>query len=162
MRNPEFSAAVGRAWRSVATWAIGIAVVGVIATGDVAAAAESLPFAAGSPQSMPTPMAGTLRVTLAMVLVLGALLAAAWFARRVRAVGGASTNALSILAQVSLGTRERAVLLRVGSFQVLVGVAPGNVRTLHVMEGGIDPEAATSADAARPTFKSMLLKSLGK
>jgi flagellar protein FliO/FliZ len=107
-------------------------------------------------------MAGTLRVTLAMFVVLGALFGAAWLARRVRGVGGASTGALTVLAQVSLGTRERAVLLRVGTLQVLVGVAPGNVRTLHVIDEAIEPDVAATPDAARPTFKSMLLKSLGK
>jgi flagellar protein FliO/FliZ len=107
-------------------------------------------------------MAGTLRVTVAMVVVLGTLLAAAWFARRVRAAGGASSSALTVLAQVSLGTRERAVLLRVGAFQVLVGVAPGNVRTLHVIDGIAEPDVAGPAEIAHPTFKSMLLKSLGK
>jgi flagellar protein FliO/FliZ len=162
LRSPKFSAAACRAWRSLAACAI------TLGTGDFAAAAESLPFAAGTAQTVPTPMAGTLRVTLAMVLVLGALLAAAWFARRVRGVGGASSNGLTVLAQVSLGTRERAVLLRVGAHQVLVGVAPGNVRTLHVIDGIAAPDLAgvagvvDSPDAARPTFKSMLLKSLGK
>ena len=155
MRSPKLSAAASRAWRSLAVCAI------ALGAGDFAVAAESLPFAAGTAQTVPTPMAGTLRVTLAMVLVLGALLSAAWFARRVRGVGGP-------LAQVSLGTRERAVLLRVGAFQVLVGVAPGNVRTLHVIDGVAEPDVAdgvgvaSSSDVARPTFKSMLLKSLGK
>jgi flagellar protein FliO/FliZ len=156
LRSPKFSAAACRAWRSVATWAI------ALGTGDFAAAAESLPFAAGSAQTAPTPMAGTLRVTLAMVLVLGALLAAAWLARRVRGAGAASSSGLTVLAQVSLGTRERAVLLRVGALQVLVGVAPGNVRTLHVIDGITEPDVAGPAEIARPTFKSMLLKSLGK
>jgi flagellar protein FliO/FliZ len=141
---------------SVPVWAI------ALGAGDFAAAAESLPFAAGSAQSAPTPMAGTLRVTLAMVLVLGALLGAAWLARRVRGAGAGSSSGLSVLATVSLGTRERAVLLRVGALQVLVGVAPGNVRTLHVIDGVIEPDVAVAPEDARPTFKSMLLKSLGK
>jgi flagellar protein FliO/FliZ len=153
LRSFKFSAA---AWRSIAAWAI------ALGAGDFAAAAESLPFAAGSAQAAHTPMAGTLRVTLAMVLVLGALLAAAWLARRVRGAGGASNSRLTVLAQVSLGTRERAVLLRVGAHQVLVGVAPGNVRTLHVIDGVLEPDVAGPAEIARPSFKSMLLKSLGK
>jgi flagellar protein FliO/FliZ len=156
LRSPKFSAAACRAWRLLATCAI------TLGAGDFTAAAESLPFAAGSAQSVPTPMAGTLRVTLAMILVLGALLAAAWFARRVRGVGGASSDRLTVLAQVSLGTRERAVLLRVGALQVLVGVAPGNVRTLHVIDRAAEPDIAEAPEIARPTFKSMLLKSLGK
>ena len=107
-------------------------------------------------------MAGTLRVTLAMVLVLGALLGAAWLARRVRGAGAAGSAGLAVLAQVSLGARERAVLLRVGAMQVLVGVAPGNVRTLHVIDGVVEPGVADPPEVARPTFKSVLLKSLGK
>jgi flagellar protein FliO/FliZ len=132
----------------------------------LACAAASTPFAAPAVPSVPGPAGGTLQVTVAMIVVLAAVLGAAWLVRRLRAVSGAPTSSLEVLAQVSLGTRERAVLLRVGDRQVLVGVAPGNVRTLHVV-------AATSAAAInaapsmpdgmpRPTFKSLLLKSLGK
>jgi flagellar protein FliO/FliZ len=129
-------------------------------------AAAATPFAAPAMQSIPGPAAGTLRVSIAMVLVLAALMAAAWMARRFRGAGGAATGSLEVLAQVSLGARERAVLLRVGDRQLLIGVAPGNVRTLHVMDGSasLAPAMATDAadSAARPTFKSLLLKSLGK
>ena len=33
-----------------------------------------------------------------------------------------------------MGTRERVVLLQVGDKQLLVGVAPGSIKTLHVLE----------------------------
>jgi flagellar protein FliO/FliZ len=137
---------------------------------DLACAAGT-PFAAPVAQSAPSTTGGTLRVTLAMILVLGAVMAAAWLARRLRGVSGASTSALEVLAQVSLGARERAVLIRVGERQVLIGVAPGNVRTLHVVEPSANAAlAATQAGAVlgmsdgppRPTFKSLLLKSLGR
>ena len=38
---------------------------------------------------------------------------------------------IEVLASAPLGQRERAVLLQVGEEQILVGVAPGNVTTLH-------------------------------
>jgi flagellar protein FliO/FliZ len=132
----------------------------------VACAAEPTPFAAPAIQSVPAPAAGTLRVTVAMFLVLAAVLAAAWLARRLRTVSGAPARGLEVLAQVSLGTRERAVLLRVGDRQVLVGVAPGSVRALHVMQAAVADDtnvAASTADSLpRPSFKSLLLRSLGK
>jgi flagellar biogenesis protein FliO len=61
-------------------------------------------------------------------------------------------------------------LIRVGERQLLIGVAPGNVRTLHVIDtptSGAAPvaigAAAPGADNfSRPGFKSLLLKSLGK
>ena len=41
---------------------------------------------------------------------------------------------LRVLGSASVGQRERIVLVEAGSEQLLVGVAPGSVRTLHVME----------------------------
>ena len=146
---------------------LGVAVV--LALGETLAHGADAPsFAVPGGQSATAPVVGTVRVTLAMILVLGAVLATAWLTRRMRAVGGASSAGIEVLAQVSLGARERAVLLRVNGRQVLVGVAPGNVRALHVLDSvAVDatatPEAAgATTDPSRPTFKSMLLKSLGK
>ncbi|MFI4866681.1 MAG: flagellar biosynthetic protein FliO [Steroidobacterales bacterium] len=136
-------------------------------------AASATPFAVPLQQSAPGPAGGLLRVVLALIVVLAAVLAAAWLTRRMRSFSGAGSGAnLEMLAQLPLGTRERAVLVRVGDAQVLIGVAPGNVRTLHVLERASLPQAgAIPSDAgatpagdsgARPTFKALLLRSLGK
>lgn len=108
---------------------------------------------------------GLMRVVIALLLVLGAIIAAGRLARRVRGVGGGSSSALQVLGQLSLGARERAVLIRVGEHQLLIGVAPGNVRTLHVFEQLLPlPQTSAPMDGAidRPSFKAILLKSLGK
>jgi flagellar protein FliO/FliZ len=136
-------------------------------------AASAAPFAAPVQQAAPSSTGGLLRVVLALLVVLAAVLAAAWLARRMRALsGGGGSSSLEMLAQLPLGTRERAVLVRVGDCQVLIGVAPGNVRTLHVLERPSSPMSAASRPdagaaqasegAARPTFRALLLKSLGK
>jgi flagellar protein FliO/FliZ len=140
-------------------------------------AVSATPFAAPVQQAVPGSAGGLLRVVVALVVVLAAVLAAAWLARRMRAFssGGGSAQ-LEMLAQLPLGTRERAVLVRVGDSQVLIGVAPGNVRTLHVMSSSQPASIARAADAvaarsagasagegiARPSFKALLLRSLGK
>jgi len=127
------------------------------------AAAAAMPFAEPSVPKVMSPAGGTLRVTVAMILVLGAVLGAAWLMRRMRSMTGSSAGALEVLAQVSLGTRERAVLVRVGEQQLLIGVAPGNVRTLHVLTVPMSAQPPTAiVDPQRPTFKSVLLRSLGK
>lgn len=136
-------------------------------------AASAAAFAAPLQQAPPSSASGLLRVILALLVVLAAVLAAAWLARRMRAFsGGAGSASLEMLAQLPLGTRERAVLVRVGDCQVLIGVAPGNVRALHVLErpstpmSAVPPPDATvaqpSGSAVCPTFKALLLKSLGK
>ena len=126
-------------------------------------------------QAMPGQAGSLVRVTVALIVVLAAVFAAAWFSRRMHGVGSSRHAALEVIAQLPHGPRERAVLVRVGTEQVLLGVASGNVRALHVLSAdaalrgsdasaglpAIDAGAATQA-MQRPTFKSMLLKSLGK
>ncbi len=104
-------------------------------------------------------------VTLALALVLAAIFGAAWLLRRVRGFGKPQGTALDILADLPVGTKERAVLIRVGARQILIGVAPGRVNTLHVLDEPVR-EVAMAADpvaaAERPSFRALLMKSLGK
>ena len=133
-----------------------------------AAAAAAAPFAAPTHDALPGPTGGLLRVLLALVAVLAAIFAAAWVSRRARGAGGARSSNLDVLAQLPLGPRERAVLIRVGERQLLIGVASGCIRTLHVLEPSAAAASGESAAAGgadvpqRPSFKALLLKSLGK
>jgi flagellar protein FliO/FliZ len=164
LNRPYQRATAGLAWRTTA------ALMFALGASHLAAAAENTPFAAVTAQGAPGAVGGTLRVTVAMIVVLCAVLVTAWFARRLRGASGAGASGLEVLGQVPLGTRERAVLIRVGERQLLIGVAPGNVRTLHVIDAPASGAAPVAIGAAapgadnfsRPTFKSLLLKSLGK
>jgi flagellar biosynthetic protein FliO len=128
-------------------------------------AASSTPFAAPQQIAPSSATGGFLRVIVALLVVLGAVIAAARLARRMRGLSGGSSSALEVLGQLSLGTRERAVLVRVGERQLLIGVAQGSVRTLHVFDDLVLPPAASGGPAtipSAPSFKALLLKSLGK
>jgi flagellar protein FliO/FliZ len=108
-------------------------------------------------------VSGLGEVTLALVVVLGAVFAFAWLVRRMRGFGSRVGNAIDVLADVPLGQKERAVLLKVGATQILVGVAPGRVNTLHVLAEPLDlskPVGAT--DDSRASFRAILMRSLGK
>jgi flagellar protein FliO/FliZ len=87
--------------------------------------------------SVPAPAAGLLQVTLSLIVVLAAVFAVAWVLRRYRALGGKTEAgaAITVIAERAVGPRERVVLLQVGSDRVLVGVAAGSVRALHVCAG---------------------------
>jgi flagellar protein FliO/FliZ len=75
----------------------------------------------------------TLRMVAGLVIVLGLLAATAWVSKRFRAGSSSRGGAIEILTGLSLGNRERVVLLKVGSDQVLVGISPSGLRTLHVI-----------------------------
>jgi len=127
-----------------------------------ATAGEVARFAAPAQFSAPAAATGTLRVVLALSLVLGAVFAAGWLLRRIRPVGGARSPELEILAQLSLGTRERAVLLRVGQQQLLVGVAAGCVQVLYQLPQSLPGDAPPAALKARPDFRELLRRSIGR
>ena len=120
-----------------------------------------------APQTAPATHAGALgglgEVTLALLLVLGAVFALAWLLKRARGLGSRAGGALDVLAQVPLGQKERAVLVRVGATQILLGVAPGRVNTLYVLPEPLDLTRAAGAPGVDGTtpFRA-LLRSLGK
>jgi flagellar protein FliO/FliZ len=141
----------------------GLCLVSILEAAETAAPAR---FAAPSvASSLPSGSAsGIGQVTFALLLVLAAVFGVALLVKRLRVVTGAGTNGIEVLAQTSLGAKERAVIVRVGGERLLLGVASGQVTLLQTLP----PEsAATSApgDAAvgqRPTFAALLKKSLGR
>lgn len=121
------------------------------------------PFAAAAHTAAPTGAGSLASVTFALLLVLAAIFAVAWVARRVRGIGNRVGNAIDVLADVPLGPKERAVLLKVGTEQVLIGVAPGRVSALHVLREPVEvAKAATATAPASTSFSALLKRSLGK
>ena len=119
------------------------------------AAASSLPSGGAS---------GIGQVTFALLLVLAAVFAVAWMLKRLRAVTGAGANGIEVLAQTSLGAKERAVIVRVGSERLLLGVASGQVTLLKSLPPeapGENPPPGTIV-FQKPNFAALLKKSLGR
>ncbi|MFZ5491910.1 MAG: FliO/MopB family protein [Pseudomonadota bacterium] len=100
----------------------------------------------------PSALAASGQMLVSLLLVLGLLGGLFVLLKRLQVRGGAG-GAIRVLAAQSLGTRERAVLVEVAGRQVLIGVAPGRVQTLLVLDGtpGVTGEApfAAALDAAR-------------
>lgn len=103
-----------------------------------------------------------LQVVLGLFLVVGLIIALAWVARRFGRFSVAGAGALRILGGLSIGQRERVVLIQVGEQQILLGVAPGRVQTLHVLAQPITPPAANTgsghggASGSGPRFAERL------
>ncbi len=75
-----------------------------------------------------------------LAAVLALILALGWAVRRFGRLPAGTKGAVRVLGGVALGARERAVLVAVGRTRLLLGVAPGQVRTLHVLPD--EPEVA--------------------
>ena len=117
-----------------------------------------------APAPHPTGIGGLGEVAFALIIVLAAIFLVAWLVRRMRIVGNRVGGAIDVLANVQLGQKERAVLLKVGTTQILIGVAPGQVNTLHVLTEPLEltkPPGETSGESGN-AFRTILMRSLGK
>ena len=86
------------------------------------------------------------QLTLGMLLVLGLIMGIAWVLKRTGRFQLAAGGGLRILGGLSMGARERVVLLQVGETQLLVGVAPGRVQTLHVLDKPLQSVSKTTTE----------------
>jgi len=143
-----------------------LALSGALCAGAAdAPAVTAHPFAAPQPASSVAPagLSGLGQVTFALLVVLATVFVVAWLARRMRSFGNRVGNALDVLADIPLGQKERAVLIKVGQTQILLGVAPGRVNTLHVLAEPIElARPVAGLPDQRPSFKALMLRSLGK
>jgi flagellar protein FliO/FliZ len=88
--------------------------------------------------------AGAIQMVLGLALVLALLIGSLWLLRRLSAGGGAGSGLLRVIGGVAVGPRERVVLVEVGETWLVLGVAPGQVSTLHQLPRAETPAAAAS------------------
>lgn len=119
-------------------------------TASVATPAPSLPDAPGG--------AGAIGgAVFALLLVVGLILALAWLAKRMPGVAGSTNAALRVVGSLSIGPRERVVVVAVGDTQLLLGVGPGGTRTLHTLSAPLPVD-----DSAPSPFANLLAQHFGK
>lgn len=144
------------------------AIDGAIAAADSSTTAEPGDAAAAPVAEAASPVAGPARATaivpgselesmtgplIRMVLSLTAVLAVlgvvAWLAKRFRG-GQLQGGLIQIVSGLSLGPKEKVVLLRVGEEEILVGMSPAGMQQLHVLN---KPAAKFSLDLAETEGK---------
>ncbi len=75
---------------------------------------------------------GMMMLKLAVVLTL--IVAGGWLVRRLQRGRRPGARTLEVLDVLSVGPKERILLVRAGNVQLLVGSAPGRISTLHCLE----------------------------
>lgn len=83
-------------------------------------------------------MSQLVKTSLGLFLVVGVILIIAWLARRFMDSRGVAKGTISIIDGVSVGQRERVVLVQVGVKRLLLGVAPGSVCALYAFDSSDD------------------------
>jgi len=96
-------------------------------------------------------------VMFSLVLVVSIIFLIAWSMRRMGGKVFKTNSSIKILSGISMGSREKVVLVQVGKEQLLLGVAPGRVQTLHVLQ---QPVETDSVDVDQDASFSSRLKSM--
>ena len=97
------------------------------------------------------------QATLALLLIVALLFGTAWLARKVSGGKVFGQNKLRVVGGVALGPRERIVLVEVEETWLVVGIVPGQIRTLHQLPKGALPTNVSTGDNETETpFASFL------
>jgi flagellar protein FliO/FliZ len=83
-------------------------------------------------QASPTADLGgsALQLILSLLLVFALLGGSLWLLKRLSAPRGVAGGLMKVVAATAVGTRERVVVLEVGTTWLVLGVAPGRVTAL--------------------------------
>ncbi len=123
-----------------------------------------------TPQPASQGAGGLLQTTFALLFVLALLVGGAWFLKRFgpRNFGGGGAGTVKLVGSLSLGTRERILVVEVGEQWIVVGASPGRMNALATMPRQDAGEAAPPATATLQTanfaewFKQTIDKRNGK
>ena len=72
---------------------------------------------------------------LGLIVVLSLFFTCIWFMKKMGVMSVNAKDNMKIVAGLSLGGREKILLVQVGKKQLVLGVAPGTVNNLLVLEG---------------------------
>jgi flagellar protein FliO/FliZ len=110
----------------------------------------------------PVSLSYALQILVSFLAVIGFILLLAWLMRRTGRFGVENNKILKVIASMSLGMREKILLIEVEGVNIVVGIAPGHIRTLHVyekntnIENKIDKKPSEESGA----FKQIMAKYL--
>lgn len=98
------------------------------------------------------------QVTGALLLVVMGIFVVIWLLRRLSSLPTGGGSGLRVVGGLALGTKERILLVEVGETQLLVGVTPGRLSTLHVLDKPVFLPGRPSGKP--PSFAERLSKAL--
>ncbi len=101
---------------------------------------------------------GQIILSLAIILLL--IFISAWLMKRFGKVNGLASNHMKVLGNMSVGQRERIILLEVGDEQLLIGVTSSKISLLHELKEPIDVSSSFSPVGIKNNLSQVFAKRL--
>ncbi|MEM7562929.1 MAG: flagellar biosynthetic protein FliO [Pseudomonadota bacterium] len=94
-----------------------------------------------------------LKLTGGLILVVVIIFGLAWMLKKLNINQASQNGLIRIVAGLSIGTRDRIVLLQVGEEQILVGLTAGRIQKLHTLA---EPLAVSDETSVPSVFAEKL------
>ena len=114
-------------------------------------------FAEESGRAVVNPLATLGKLALALVVVLSVFWLFARVMRQFQGLQGSAPQGLKIVGALSVGQRERVLVVQAGDTQLVIGVTSSQINTLHVLD---EPLQQHMPQAQQSDFKSKLSAAL--
>jgi flagellar protein FliO/FliZ len=114
-----------------------------------------------APIASPLSVGSLTQLTLSLMAIVALIVALGWVLKRFKLTAPRGSLDSEVLDQLSLGPRERIVLLRVGDAQVLVGIGASGIVPLTPLSTPIALKAATPSPAFAERLRDMMKRSGG-
>ena len=112
----------------------------------------------GSPMDPVSP-SYLMKLTAGLLAVVIIIFFFAWLMKRLKLTQHSRGGLLQIIAGLSVGTRDRIVLLQVGDEQILIGLSPGRMEKLHTLK---QPLAVEESEVVLAPFAQKINDLMGK
>ncbi len=119
-------------------------------------------FAAETPAAASA--GGVFQMIVGLSVVLAILIGGAWLLRRFISLPATTHSPLKIITGLSLSPRDRLIVIQVGDRQLLLGLSPGRIQTLHVLEQPLDTNSSpdSSLSSLGQRFGALLQSQMKK
>lgn len=107
-----------------------------------------------------TPATGFLQILLALFFILALIFSGVWLLKRFSPAIAANRIPLKVLGNLSVGNKERIMIIEAGDQWLIVGVTANNIQTLGTLPKQESLLSAGTADSS--TFQDWLRHTLEK
>jgi flagellar protein FliO/FliZ len=101
------------------------------------------------------------QLTLSLLAIVALIFAISWALKRLRLAGPRGSGEIAVIDELSVGPRERIVLVRVGDAQVLVGIGAGGMVPLTPLAARIAVKEGERAQAFAQRLRDLMRRPPG-
>jgi len=102
------------------------------------------------------------QMAFGLAIVLSAIALSAWLARRMGLGARNGTRLMKVVASVSVGAKERVIVVELGSQWMVLGVAPGSVRLMATLPAAEAPASPVASPSIRNIDFAALIRKARK